>query len=294
MIYSKKITTLIDVASKLSTDNHAVNKIMEMVNQLDSYEFELLKLILESPDFPVAVEPSLICDENIEEDKNDRAKAIIEIFLNANIENASFLDFGCGEGYVVKEAWEHGADVAFGYDLLPHSWVSSCTMDFSIIKENSPYDIILAYDIIDHVTPPDFYIKQMKDLLAPKGEIHARCHPWCSRHASHLYKCFNKAYAHLIFTEEELQNMGCFNKFTQRVIHPVNYYEKLFKGAGFHIKSRSIIRELIPPIIMNNKLIRNRIINHWAGSHEDKLRTGKKFPKDQLEQQFHDYVLIHA
>ena len=56
-------------------------------------------------------------------------------------------------------------------------------------------------------------ILEISDVIEKKfetnSEIIVRCYPWCGRNGGHT----EKAYAHLVFTEEEFQKMGFLGRF---------------------------------------------------------------------------------
>ena len=126
--------------------------------------------------------------------------------------------------------------------------------------------------------------------MAQNGKIFAKCHPWCSRHATHLYHTINKAFIHLVFTPEELAQMGYNGNQTNEVIHPIMEYEAAFKAAGLRVLKKDVINKTIEPFFSSIPVIANRIKRHWKRSQDQDLRSGKKFPP-QLEMQFIDFTL---
>lgn len=242
--------------------------------------------MIESPDWPEAVLPSLICDPNNEADKIERAGGIVETYLSQEIKEAGvrFLDFGCGEGHVVREASKH-AYVAVGYDLIAkEDTYPLITADFDKVKESGPYDVILLYDVLDHATDPVDVLRKVKEVASPKAKIFVRCHPWCSIHGGHLYKKLNKAYAHLFLTNEEIQLFGELPK--QRVVFPMFTYKGWIQDSGLVMIGEPIVDRVNLDAIFSKPLLTERIFQQKF------TELGyKEFPKFQLEQTFLDYKL---
>jgi len=64
---------------------------------------------------------------------------------------------------------------------------------------NTKYDFILINDVLDHAADPLDMLEQVNKIRNPETKIVVRCHPWTSRHGTHVYKQMNKAFLHLIF-----------------------------------------------------------------------------------------------
>jgi len=78
---------------------------------------------------------------------------------------ASILDFGCGQGIFVKIAKEFGYQ-AFGYDID-----SRAVADFYSLKEipNHFFDAVVCFDVIEHVSNPQKFLKNISQKLKPEG-----------------------------------------------------------------------------------------------------------------------------
>ncbi len=265
-------------------------------------DFKKLKELLNSDQWPAAVEPSLICDVSSEQDKEYRAEGILDLIIDISLNGLSFLDFGCGEGHVVEKAALQKPKISVGYDIVqserweqwPQNDNMTLTTKWEDVVAKGPYNVILLYDVVDHIEEDVIEeLKKIKEVLSPGGKVFVRCHPWCSRHGTHLYRQINKAYIHLVFTEEELKELGFFGQKTREVIHPIATYEKWFKKAGFRIpRASTVMREGVNKFFLKNELIANRIKARWKTSSEKEFRTGKTFPTFQMEQQFIDWVIL--
>lgn len=260
-------------------------------------DFEHLKSLLVSDAWPEAVFSVQIADENSEEDKDERAQGIADIMLPP-MSGKKFLDFGCGEGHVVKYASKETA-VAVGYDIERASnhrlpWDDKrdgflLTTDFDRVVAEGPFDIILLYDVIDHaerLTPVDI-LSKAASVLAPEGKIFMRCHPWCGRHGGHLYRKFNKAFVHLVFHDDELESLGAASQRNARVLRPLKTYGEFIKDAGLVNHSEpEIDNKEVEDFFRNTPAVRNRILNLWGvdeWEHDP--------PSFQMSQCFVDYVL---
>jgi SAM-dependent methyltransferase len=248
--------------------------------------------------WPSAVDPILIADPNSEADKVARANGIIHTVIGQPItENTKFLDFGCGEGHVVVAAKK--AKLAVGYDpkgTWEHQLESNqlLTDSWNEVKANGPYDVILVYDVLDHVSSEDEAINclvSMRDVLSNTGKIFIRLHPWCSRHGTHLYHQINKAYLHLCLDDKTLNELGYTNMPTLRLIHPLNTYARWIASAVLKVYSHNVIREIIESFFME-PTVASLIKKNWKTSDDPELASGSRFPQYQCEQQFVDYVLV--
>jgi 2-polyprenyl-3-methyl-5-hydroxy-6-metoxy-1,4-benzoquinol methylase len=279
----KAIQDLMNFLDQQSAQN--VKTIQEPQN-----DFDELKSLLGK--WPVAVEEFLICKET-EDDKAERAEGIIDIafyalsdYLKGNIKDKKFLDFGCGEGHVVKSLVKKEAK-AFGYDILQQGsfkWEEEkemLTTDWEKIKANAPYDAVIVYDVLDHCHDPVGALKQIKEITET-APIFCRCHPWPSPHGGHLYKKINKAYAHLIFTEEELHELGVEVDFSQKTFMPMNDNAKWFNDSGVKSVKHDVQRIVVNDFFKNENVVSRRLSSQYNGT----------FPEWQMGQEFNDYVLI--
>lgn len=272
------------------------------LDQLQSVESITIDVKSEADDFipyllndsrwSVAVLPEQIANPNSEIDKVCRAKSIISEIVTEPLGGLKFLDFGCGEGHVVKEAKVEGASVAVGYDIVKMNGV---TDDWKDVEEQAPYDVILVYDVLDHVKSEEEAVEclvKIKNVMSEKGKAFIRMHPWCSKHGTHLYQTLNKAYVHLCISEEKLREMGHKPLPTLKIIHPLNTYSSWFKQAGLLIESSKPHREPIDPFFQET--LGGSIKKNWKNSPNKDLASGVAFPTYQIEQQFVDYQVIHA
>ncbi len=243
-------------------------------------EFTDLKDMIRSGAWPLAVPAEALVSND--EDKTTRAQSIIEGYIAEDIQGKKFLEYGCGEGHTVDFAAE--LTEATGYDPKAHStWASlkgTLTSDRDALK--GPYDVILLYDVLDHWSHPEAILSDLKGLLAPEGSIYVRCHPWASRHATHIYRQANLAYIHLVCTEEELIKLGYVSRKTFKTIRPNTAYRGWFLKNGYKIVSEEITTTTVEDFFNNSLLARRIAENYWPR---------KEMPLEDMAIEFIDYII---
>lgn len=244
---------------------------------------------IQSSYWPQAVPPTMIV--NSKESRDNRAKTIINNFIHQPLKGRKFLDFGCGLGDCVKAASNAGA-VAIGYDK--HSsdeWAHqqvTLTTEMNTVIENGPYDVVLMYDVIDHMTNDmlEAVFWDLRKAIRPNTTFYVRCHPYSSRHGTHLYETYNKAYAHLFLTNQEIINGGGKIIKTFEIIDPVTTYPAMFEKLGFNIINTSqVITAPEPNIEQFMKLL----MPVWYA--KQKKTVDQKHILSTISIQFIDYVL---
>lgn len=257
--------------------------------------FDALKSALTSNKWPEAVNPHLICNPQSNEDKIERGRGIIELMISEDLKGLKFLDYGCGEGHCASLSADYATSVSVGFDTKKYDqWDKFGTKPnllftntFSDVQARGPFDVIVLFDVIDHLTSEDAatVLKKAASVLAPNGKIYLRTHPFISRHGTHLYHDLNKAYAHLVFTPEEIKQIVPDAKYTEPsigVIAPIVTYNKFITEAGLKISSKREITEKVEPFFKIPR-IAERIMKNTG-------MTG--FPEFQMSLQFIDYVLV--
>jgi 2-polyprenyl-3-methyl-5-hydroxy-6-metoxy-1,4-benzoquinol methylase len=93
------------------------------------------------------------------------------------------LDLGCGSGFLCQLAHEGGARHVVGADLLPpdrapRGW-QHCVIDLDAERWDaelprpdggaSGFDLVLAFDILEHLSAPVRFLSACARLLAPSG-----------------------------------------------------------------------------------------------------------------------------
>jgi SAM-dependent methyltransferase len=198
--------------------------------------------------WPEAVPAHLLNNEGpSDEDQVNRANAVLDFMIDRSIEGGTFLDFGCGEGWITQEASKRGVTEAMGYDIIhDDNWnkrqLAKFTSNFETLPQGH-FDYIMLYDVLDHCEDPMLTMSQVKSLLKPDGVVFIRCHPWPSKHAMHLWKQgLNQAHLHLFLSWDELRGViGDSPMFTRVEKDPIEAYHWWFNE--FNIAKERLTQE---------------------------------------------------
>lgn len=243
--------------------------------------------------WPEAVNPNLICDPSNEQDKLERGRGIVELMIEPDLKGLKMLDMGCGEGHVPFVASEYEPTLVVGYDCEENEKWNSFqkpnlfyTKDWKKALEKGPYDVIVLFDVIDHVKNENAasVLSKAASALTDEGRIYLRCHPYISRHGTHLYHHLNKAYIHIVFNKEELKELIPDPKFAEEsigVLYPLKTYESFIKQANLEVVHRREITSKVDSFFKIPKIAERIMKNHNLDS----------FPEFQMSLDFVDYVL---
>jgi len=278
-----------------------MDDIKELVIDIKSPETfvnNILDQIDEDSDWPLAVNPALIVDMNNYNECVNRGRNVVEMIVERDLYALNILDFGCGDGLVATEMFSRGASSVIGYDIQKHRfWRETeeltLTTDWSEVVSGAPYDFILLYDVIDHIMDeePHQILSKLKNLLAKDGIITLRCHPWIARHGAHLYTQMNRAFLHVLFTQEQLERRGLNPTPTRKVVHPIFTYNKWIEKAGLKVVKEEKIVEPVEDYFTNNELLKSIIQKHYVDSHLKEYREGRGDLSKILSFHFVDYIL---
>jgi 2-polyprenyl-6-hydroxyphenyl methylase / 3-demethylubiquinone-9 3-methyltransferase len=100
------------------------------------------------------------------------------------IENISILDVGCGGGLTAEPLARLGAKVT-GIDgaeslikiARAHADMEKLTVDYrhghtgDLLKDKKRYDVVLALEVIEHVTDTDQFVDEISKLVVPHGLV---------------------------------------------------------------------------------------------------------------------------
>lgn len=244
----------------------------------DKYEMELIEIkkLLSSDNWPEAVEPELICDENDKNELLEASNGVLNSVVSEYLKDMTVLDIGCGPGCLSVATLNQHPSKVVAYDIKEHAFWDSLKMDYpsinfttsmDVVQEEGPYDIVIMHDVIDHIIgDPVRILKDISDVMDKQGKLFVVCHPWCSRHGSHIYKKLNKAFVHLVLDETELMRLyGIQMDHVINVIYPLKQYEEWFSEAGFKILDKSPKFTKVETFFKNNKL-NKRIMKNWPTS----------------------------
>ncbi|MDI1235285.1 MAG: class I SAM-dependent methyltransferase [bacterium] len=125
-------------------------------------------------------EGSMLNGEMDFSDGGHQGKAAMDFILK-NISSAKFrsvLEIGCGNGFLLKELYKHGFDCV---GLEPGPQVDELKNEFNkikIIKDFFPsksiqqkFDVIIHYNVIEHIQNPKEFLLEQKKYLNDGGKI---------------------------------------------------------------------------------------------------------------------------
>lgn len=276
-----------DIPISKSKEVEKPEPVVDLVPPQKKFErSRLIESILQNSSWPVAV-PNYAQGQVTNEDQINRANAVLDTILIKSLENERFLDYGCGEGWIASEAAGRGASEIVGYDPKFHdNWNNiknvKFTSDYSALT--GKFKTIFLYDVLDHCSSPQNVMEHIKSLLAPSGVVYVRCHPWTSKHASHVYKNgLNLSYIHLFLTNQELEDLGYNPLYTRMEKNPLESYRWWFNQ--FRIDKERIIKEPVPEFF-NQLDIKDLLIKSQDLDEE----TKEQFFND-MQFLFIDYIL---
>jgi 2-polyprenyl-3-methyl-5-hydroxy-6-metoxy-1,4-benzoquinol methylase len=287
MIDYKQLEQYIDSLEKLLLFLRDYRNKLYEDSQAGDYlrEFHYLKELVRSSAWPEAIDPGELCTPDSEDDKNERAATILSNIVR--LEKLSFLDFGCGEGHVAHQAAQIAMKVV-GFEFTAQErwgrWARDnvyFTTNLNDLNQHGPFDVILLYDVLDHIDNPVEILKLVKSLRRINGPIYIHCHPWASRHATHLYHQINKAFLHVIFSEQELLKLGYKGKKTAKLLHSMGTYRKWFADAGLQVKTESPNRRPVEDIFLRDPTLQKRMKAHWPDN----------LPINELKLESVDYIV---
>lgn len=237
-------------------------------------------------DWPEVV-PNNVIEQISDKDQKKRAISAIDAIVDRSLEGVNFLDFGCGEGWITQEVVRRGAANVVGYDIVANAkWKDLhgpfFTNDINLLKKNH-FDVIFLYDVLDHCVDPVQVMTQVGNCLKKDGVIYVRCHPWTSRHATHVFKQgLNKSYIHLFLTWDEIKELTEQEPvFTRAEKNPITSYRWWFNDFKI-VKER--LREEVVHAFFHNPSFKELL------AQEQNLDNVDAF-LDSMKLQFVDYVL---
>lgn len=206
------------------------------------------------------------------------------------------LDIGCGGGFFLKTAeergWDpHGIDIVPGFvkfarDELQLKNVNRCSLE-ELEYENHFFDVIVLWDLIEHLPHPSNFLKTLNRLLRPDGLLviwtpNARNAAWLKENwfgyqpLQHLYffspatlnQILQSTGFHLVYKNTNRAKKGFFtspqNNPYRKPDRPLNRFDKFFGGMKRDFKN------FINPINYISPLL------DWAGFGFNLYVIGKK------------------
>ena len=257
-------------------DFSIIREQMELLGlpKINIYErrFDAIKELLFNDVWPEAIQTG---DIPTADELELRADNILDLIVIEWLEGSRFLDFGCGDGWVTTQSAKRKTKISVGYDIhstWKHEPIENLEFynDFSKVEERGPYDVVLMYDVLDHMTEMNQVemLNRVRQVLSADGRIYVRNHPWCSRHGRHYYHQINKSFAHVIFDSTEMLRIGGFTS-QEGVVpltKPIQTYRNWFSASDLRIVDERKIITQVPDFFKSpdNTLIRDRLTTHWG------------------------------
>jgi len=127
-------------------------------------------------------------------------------------------------------------------------------------------------------------LQNVRAVCSPKTKVYVRCHPWTSRHGGHLYLTINRAYAHILLSDETLAKIEC--EPVRKITRPLSTYDKIFNDSGFNINS---VDKIIRP--MEKLLVSADVAAAFEQRLSGETTANQQWQKHVLPIEFIDYVL---
>lgn len=263
-----------NIKSAVGSDNH--DKLAELTD---------LRVLAKTKNWPIAIDEKISVIEHL--------RKFVET-ISVSLKGKNVLEFGCCDSElaaILKN--ECGAKKVVSYDLelckFRQNTISDqgviYTDNFRIVQQNSTYDIIVINDVLDHIEKPVYWLKQLNPLMIENSRIFIRFHPFTSRNGTHLADQMNKAYMHLVFSDDELATFGIANKFTRKITDLQVSYERFIEESGFKILNQNIKKTPVEILFSTDDRIANRIRRN--------LQTDKNI-NDIIEIEYIDYELMKS
>lgn len=206
------------------------------------------------------------CAYSAGEDEEKRAYEFLGS-VTSKLSGAHVLDFGSCDlatARIVADKMKAKTVVSFDVNLCrggaPKERLITNTDNLNIVTQMSPYDVILVNDVLDHMEKPVNWLKILGRMLNKQaGRMFVRCHPYTSRNGAHAGEQLNRAYLHLVFTEEELATFGISCRHTQKILDAQKSYAAYFEDAGLKVVSEKIVRCDPDMRILSDKRVSDRI-----------------------------------
>ncbi len=169
------------------------------------------ELAISNEDFPVEGFEILFQKEEQNFWFQSRNQVILSLFTKyTSIQNATFLEIGCGTGFVLRAIGQSGNHRVSGAEIhveglkfarirLPE--VELIQLDATRMPFENAYDAIGAFDVLEHITEDEQVMKEVHKALKPGGHFYITVpqYPWMWSYLDDL------AYHKRRYTRKELK-----------------------------------------------------------------------------------------
>ena len=216
-------------------------------------------------------------------ESRNEAKKRLKLLLKFN-PGKKLIEFGPNTGEFLYVAGKAGFDI---------TCVDHCSAVLSLNKSgnlkfidseatkatlNEKYDVVAAFHLLEHLEKPALFIKQIKDLLNPRGILFLEVPNYSSRNRKKQKEKWNLffEYHYMHFDAISIKNLleSCgFKIIYSRTLQPVNY---LF--APIYLPIRHCLWSNLKKMLGNNN--QNKI-NNGVSDYQNK--SEQLSPKDELK-----------
>ncbi|MDB4676922.1 methyltransferase domain-containing protein [bacterium] len=133
-----------------------------------------------------------------------------------SISGKAILDMGCNDGAITSNYIELGASEAIGVDIddcairfaQEHRTLKNLTFRSSTTTSlpvaDDLIDLIISYDVFEHVSQPDRMLDECWRVLKPGGKVLIGTWGWHHPFAPHLWSTLPVPWAHIFFSEKTM------------------------------------------------------------------------------------------
>ena len=127
-----------------------------------------------------------------------------------DLRNKRVIDFGCNDG-ALSERYRRAGAMVTGVDIDAeaitrakqlHPDIAFCLSGVDGIPlPDASADVIVSFDVFEHVAQPESILREMRRILAPGGRVVIGTIGWWSPFAPHLWSTMPVPWAHVLFRE---------------------------------------------------------------------------------------------
>jgi SAM-dependent methyltransferase len=164
--------------------------------------------------------PATFSVDKYDDWRTDSLKGQFEEFFDwSAIRSKRVLDFGCGTGPLSRLCAENGAASVIGIDLSPKSIARARSVHEGavpnlqfVMEENTDrislpadsVDVVLCFDVMEHVMRYEAVIREWARVLAPGGRVLIWWSVWWHPYGHHLHTLIPLPWVHVFMSDESL------------------------------------------------------------------------------------------
>ncbi len=198
--------------------------------------------------------------------RSERSSVVLDAAKTCHVEirNRIVVDFGCYDGAITPAYRDAGATHVYGVDIdseairkaQKNNHDERITFLESTVNgvplDDQSADVILCYDVFEHVSRPDDILRECFRILKPGGQMLIGTWGWYHPFAPHLWSTMPVPWAHVLVSEKTLLR-------TCRRVYDSPWYQPTmhdFDSDG-NRKADKYLEEKISEDYLNKLLIRD-------------------------------------